>query len=98
MICVNNFVIGVNQFALVTLADTHDYVPPRPLGKHADILFDVGIAPLETLVRVAVAAAFVIIVCGSFYPIFKKSLMVYTCPCSWHCHGCDCSHALSSNE
>ena len=49
----------------MTMVDIHDCVPPGPSGQHIGVLLGVGIEPMEVLVRVAVAASFMVLVSGS---------------------------------
>ena len=45
-----------------------NYIPPRPSEEFIGVLFGVRIEPLEVLVSVSVAASFMILVSGTFYP------------------------------
>ena len=49
----------------------HYYIPPRPSEDIIGVLFGEWIEPLEIFVTVSVAASFVILVSGSFYPCIK---------------------------
>ena len=55
----------------MTMGDIHNCSPPRPSEEFIDVLLGVGIKPMEALVRVAVAASFMILVSGSFCPCIK---------------------------
>ena len=50
------------------MGDIHDYIPPRPSEELIGELFGIWIEPLEVLVSVLVAASFMILVSGAFYP------------------------------
>ena len=45
-----------------------NYIPPRPSEEFIGVLFGVRIEPLEELVSVSIAASFMILVSGTFYP------------------------------
>ena len=52
----------------MTMGYIHNYIPPRPSEDIIGVLFGEWIIPLEILITVSVAASFVILVSGSFYP------------------------------
>ena len=54
------------------MCDIHDYIPPRPSWQHIGVLLSVGIAPMEVLAGVAIAAPSVVMVSGSFNPFFME--------------------------
>ena len=66
-------VISISYLALVTMSDIHEHVPPRSSGQCVGALLSVGIAPMEALVRVPVAAPSMVMVSGSFCPFFMKA-------------------------
>ena len=53
------------------MGDIHYHIPPRLSEDIVGILFGEWIEPLEIRVTVPVAASFVILVSGSFYPFIK---------------------------
>ena len=55
----------------MTMGYIHNYIPPRPSEDIIGVLFGEWIEPLEIFVTVSVAASFVILVSGSFYPCIK---------------------------
>ena len=55
----------------MTMGDIHNHIPPRPSEEFIGVLLGVGIKPMEVLVSVSVAASFVILVSGTFYPCIK---------------------------
>ena len=55
----------------MTLGYIQNYIPPRPSEDIIGVLFGEWIEPKEVLVAVPVAASFVILVSGSFYPCIK---------------------------
>ena len=57
----------------MTMGDIHDYIPPRPSEEFIGVLFGVRIKPLEVLVSVSIAASFMILVSGTFYPCVEIS-------------------------
>ena len=48
----------------------NDHIPPKPSGELTGLLLGVGVAPLEVIVRVPIAAPSMVMVSGSFYPFF----------------------------
>ena len=66
-------IISIDCVTLTTMLDIHDCTPPRPSGQHIGALLGVGIKPMEILVRVAIAASFVVLVSGSFCPIAMET-------------------------
>ena len=50
------------------MGDIHDYIPPRLSENIVGALLGEWVEPLEILIAVSVAASFVILVIGSFYP------------------------------
>ena len=55
----------------MTMSYIHYYIPPRPSEDIIGVFFGEWIEPLEIFVTVSVAASFVILVSGSFYPCIK---------------------------
>ena len=54
------------------MCDIHNHIPQRPPWQLIGVLLSVGIVPMELLVRIAVAAPFMVMVSGSFHPFFVK--------------------------
>ena len=52
----------------MTMGYIHDYIPPRPSEDIIGVSFGEWVVPLEILIAVSVAASFVILMSGSFYP------------------------------
>ena len=50
------------------MGDIHDHIPSRPSEELIGELFGARIEPLEVLFSVSVAASFMILVSGAFYP------------------------------
>ena len=55
----------------MTMGYIQNYIPPRPSEDIIGVLFGEWVKPLEILITVSVAASFVILVSGSFYPCIK---------------------------
>ena len=58
-----------------------NHIPPRPSEEIIGVLFGVGIEPVKVFVSVSVAASFVILVSGTFYPcsiIVGRFVFVFT--------------------
>ena len=55
----------------MTMSYIHYYIPPRLSEDSIGVFFGEWIEPLEIFVTVSVAASFVILVSGSFYPCIK---------------------------
>ena len=55
----------------MTLGYIHNYIPPRPSEDIIGVSFGEWVVPLKILITVSVAASFVILVSGSFYPCIK---------------------------
>ena len=53
------------------MGDIHYHIPPRPSEDIVGVFFGEWVIPLEILITVSVAALFVILVSGSFYPCIK---------------------------
>ena len=53
------------------MGDIYDYIPLRPSEELIGELFGARIEPLEVLFSVSVAASFVILMSGTFYPCIK---------------------------
>ena len=55
----------------MTMVDIQNCIPPRPLEESIGVLLGDGIKPMKVLVIVSVAASFVILMSGTFYPCIK---------------------------
>ena len=53
------------------MGDIHDYIPPRLSEDIIGVLLGERVKPLEVLVSVSVAASFMILVSGIFYPCIE---------------------------
>ena len=47
------------------------YIPPRPSGDITGVSLGEGVKPLKILITVSVAASFMILMSGTFYPCIK---------------------------
>ena len=52
----------------MTMSYIHYYIPPRPSEDIIGVFFGEWVTPLEILIAVSVAASFVVVMSGSFYP------------------------------
>ena len=55
----------------MTMGYIHDYIPPRPSEDIIGVSLGEWVEPLEIFITVSVAASFVILMSGTFYPCIK---------------------------
>ena len=53
------------------MGDIQYYVPPRPSGDITGVFLGEWVEPLQILIAISVAASFVILMSGTFYPCIK---------------------------